>query len=381
MYSLAIFVSVTLFYLFIRLYQEAQKLEIFDPKLTLRRLSFLFFEGNWQTILLFTIVFIIGLKTHLNIALLIPPMLLFSALFLKNSHAKIAAGALLFASISILLSAYLGHGPISSGYFSQSLTPNWSYVAKLFEYYKSTAITLIFFLLPLPLFRYLPLTIKFSYITFGTLFAFFFFAVNGVQFHDPRYFIFLFPLYNIGVIFGIFVLSLAFLSRTKRDFISPAVFLISVLFVFYLQIGNACVENKLFTCPISDKNKVFNLDRWNYRYDEGYEATKSQITPNTVVASRTLHNYYSDKYQISHEQQCKLLTNFSKQDECTWGKIQNKDVILVVYPDLVYTANERSGHDDLYNFLYASPYRLPLYESPDSRIFIYQIKNQSELNY
>ena len=142
-----------------------------------------------------------------------------------------------------------------------------------------------------------------------------------------------------------------------------------------LQIAPFCKDGILTSCPISNENKIFNLDRWNYRYDDIYALINQNLTNNTMLVSRTLHNFYSNKYAISQNQQCKLITNYSKQQECEWDKIINKEIIFVVYPQLVYPKFERSELlESIYNYLYFNENRELVYKSYDSKVFIYKIR-------
>jgi hypothetical protein len=380
MYSLVLAISLALIFLFLRIKERLvntfnqQSYEFFS------RLVLSFFRKNALLISTFFLLIFIGLKTHFNVALVLYPLTLSLAFSLKNVPAKFsAAGLFLFATLMLFMS-YVGIGPIDSGYFNETGDLNLNYLDELSRYYNFAALFFVFFFLPLALWKSLPYIVKLSYqISFFILIFFVVFA-DGIQFHDPRYFIFLFPFLLGASVYGIYALISA-CNIKYRYAGSLLVFLLSVLFISKMQLPGTCLDTFLTACPISDGTQVYFLDRWNYTYEDAYETIEKQFSDDVILVSRTLHNYYTDKHGIPQSKQCKLLYNFSKQQKCEWNFIADNTVIFVVYPQLIYPAYEKE--DDLeyiYNYLLNHPFKETIYKSEDSKIIVYKLKPNKSLN-
>ena len=373
MYSLVLLITVALIYIFFYLFKQYHFSEALSRKKNSIKLIKFFCQRNFLWIISFFLLLFIGLETHYNIGLIAFPILLFSIIYFKNLYFKGALTIFLLFIFGVIISIYLGFYPAVQNYLNHTGQINFNFITFLFENYNGRYATFIFFLLPLIIYRYLPKIIQFSYFIFATIFTFLLLFTNGIQFHDPRYFIFLFPFYTILITYGIYLTILSILGNKKPKIVILITFFLLIVFIGKIQIGYVCKDNVIFSCPISDKSRVFNLDRWNYQYDEAYAIIKNNLTSNTILVSRSLHEFFSDKYGITRENECEILNDYTQNRRCAQDEILKNNILFIVYPSLIYTKVETNGYSDMYNFLYYNSNKVLLYESSDSRILIYKI--------
>jgi len=371
MYSLLLLICMALVYIFLKVFDDFSQIEGFAQKTWSGILAFI--RRNWVWLAGFFALLFVGLKTHYNVGLFVLPFLLYIVAHAKSKYLKIISvlGLALIAGAVVL--TYFGLSPIDITYFNSTGEINYNFIAHLFRYYQGHAATLVFFAIPLIGYKRLPVTIRFSYFSFISIFTFLLVVSNGVQFHDPRYFIFLFPLYTFLVIYGIWVAVKSLITTRREWLVIALVLVLSVIFVGKIQLGGVCKENLILGCPISDASRVFNLDRWSYQYDEPYTVVKENLAPGTIFVGRTLHKFYADKYGIEPENECLVLKDYTQNRRCSWDDILNHNIVFVVYPSLIYTKVEREKFDEMYNYLYQNQNKVLLYESHDSRILIYKI--------
>jgi len=134
----------------------------------------------------------------------------------------------------------------------------------------------------------------------------------------------------------------------------------------------------LVSCPISHESKIFNLDRWNYDYDEIYQKIKENLEDDTIIVGRTIHEFYLEKYSIDNDVYPLIenidypkdsFTEYSKED------LEKKDLIFVEYPELIYVQREES-FDEIYNYLDNREDKKLIYESEDKKTLVYSISKK-----
>jgi hypothetical protein len=158
--------------------------------------------------------------------------------------------------------------------------------------------------------------------------------------------------------------------------------LMFVVFILPLQVNGVCYENTLFVCPISDRTKIFTVDRWNYNHDEYFQIVKDNATPETIIASRSIYDFYIEKYEL-HNNTLMRLSEPTKQYVRDWSKfsisdLSEKDVILIDYPQIVYYENLNSPYDHIYDYLLNQrKNKTVLYRSSDNKVVVYQFKKES----
>ena len=233
------------------------------------------------------------------------------------------------------------------------------------------------FFIPLFQLKKSPNLIKFSYIVLFSIVPLYLFLFNGIQFHEPRYMMFIYPFYLIIIVYSIYLISKLFTEKNKFKTIL-FLFSLFILFITPFTIFGICGNNLLVSCPISHESKIFNLDRWNYDYDEIYQKIKENLEDDTIIVGRTIHEFYLEKYSIDNDVYPLIenidypkdsFTEYSKED------LEKKDLIFVEYPELIYVQREES-FDEIYNYLDNREDKKLIYESEDKKTLVYSISKK-----
>jgi hypothetical protein len=371
-YSLLLLLFIIISYLFIKFYKNlVTYLE--NKEINLKRL---FLSNKW-IIFILIFLFFVGLKTHYNLFFIVFPILIFSFIYIKNKFIKwIAVLALSIIFIAMIINCYF-YNFFPSWYFNSYGSTNIHFLNHIYNLFNFPMVLLIFFMSSLTYFKILPKNIQFSYITFVSIFSFFLFFVNGRAFHDPRYFIFLFPFLIIILIFTIYLIVKNYTNN--KALLAVIMLIMSILLINKIQIAFVCKENLFFSCPISDETRIFKVDRWNYDYDKIYSIIKENMNEDTLLVGRSLYSYYREKYDISPDQEYIVSkvrerlrhTNYNLED------IKKKEVILLVYPQIVYTANNYlQEYEDIWNYLYNNEDKQLVYQSEEGKVLIFKIEKK-----
>jgi hypothetical protein len=384
MYSLLLLLFVALLYIFYTLHNRINYLWINEINKAYIQKMVLFIRKNYPLISIFILISIVGLRTHYNVAFIVFPVILYTLFYSKSKENRMLSMCFTLIFTSLIITNNYLYEFFPRFYFNQKGNINLVFIEGLFNNYKSGAITLLFFLIPIAVYKYLPKNIKLSYITFSSIYLFLLCFANGTTFHDARYFIFLFPLYTTIIIYGIYLtIKIIATKQHSKMVVAFLLLILSAMLVGRFQVAKTCTYNPIVTCPISDQTRVFNLDRWNYNYDEMYSVIKDNVDLNTLLVSRTLHKFYTNKYGIPEEMQYSLSDILKGSQQIFSGNLsgrkygiedlKNKNIIFVVYPNLIYLNNEVKNYNDIYNYLYFYPEKQLLYKSDDSKTLIYKI--------
>lgn len=371
-YSLLLLLFIIISYLFMLFYKNSYAY-LKNKEINLKRLLL----SNKIIIPISIFLFFIGLKTHYNLFFIIFPILIFSLIYIKNKFIKWMSILVLSMIFMAMIINYYFYNFFPSWYFNSYGSINIHFLEQIYNLFNFPMILLIFFISALIYFKVLPKSIQFSYITFVSIFSFFLFFVNGRAFHDSRYFIFLFPFLMIILIFTIYLIVK---NYTNNKTLSVVILLImGVLLTNKAQIAFVCKENLFFSCPISDETRIFGLDRWNYGYDKIYSIIKENMNEDTLLVGRSLNPYYREKYGISPEQEYIVSRTAERLRHTNYSleEIKKKDIILVVYPQIVYTANNYlQEYEDVWDYLYNNEDKQIIYQSEEGKALIFRIEKK-----
>lgn len=339
----------------------------------------LYIRKNLLLILLFLAVFAVDLKVHYT-SIFILPIIFGYMLMHVRSHRQLFYPVIL---VVIMIMAFIvlffsGFHFIGDWYFNSRQLVHWKFLDYNFAYLRGGFLTLPLFLFPLFFFTRLPSAIKMSYAAFFTILPMYIYLFNGNMFGDPRYMMFLYPFYLITVVYAIYLITTALFNRDNKHywFAVPAFAALFIILVAPLNVSGLCQDNVLFACPISHQSRIFTLDRWNYNHDEYFRIIKENTTSDTVIASRTIYDFYVNKYQLGTE--IFKLSNLTKGyvdkgRKYTISELEEKEVILVVYPHLSYYANLTEPYNDVYNYLLRERQdKIELYRSAEDKVIIYK---------
>lgn len=335
------------------------------------------FKRYFIQIFLIIFVLVISINIHMNVLTLVIPFYLLS-LYHYKSNKKFRTifkfGTLL---LLIIMSVYYFNlfEIIPIWYFNIYNQIYYQFLKYSYSYLSGKEISLILFIsLLINIFlKYdnINKLIKISYLIFIPILLFFIFLANGKAFHDPRYIIFLYPLYSFIIIYSLYYLSRVLTSDKKLISIFVFIFLL-ILIVSKIQIATICYDSSLTECPISHESRIFSIDRWNYNYDEIYSTIKNNIQPHDILVGRAIYPYYLNKYDIKND--AYVLTNRTK---IPIAKIKEHDVVFVIHPELIYRAQEIETNQNVYIYLYNKQKTL-LYKSNDRKTMIYKIEKSDQ---
>ena len=359
MYSLLVFVFILSLILFLKIIERIK----YSPN------SLIFdIKKNFLIILSFVALSIIGLKIHLNflfffiIAFFI---IVYEQIFFKKLR-SISYILTTLLIISILLEYFNIISLIPSWYFNINHVINYQFITYSYQFLNANKFIFILIFSSIPLFfmsktDYL---YKISLISYSSVILFFTFLVNGTQFHDPRYMIFI---YEFIFFISIYTISIFFkLINIKKIIKIILILAFTVILIVPLQVSNICVESSITTCPISHESKIWYLDRWNYNYDEIYAFIKLNITDKDILIGNAFYPYYLEKYNITNS--VYQLANSPQMNILT---IKNRDLIFVEHPQLIFRTPEIEENQKIYLSLIKSNKKL-IYHSEDNKTLIYR---------
>jgi hypothetical protein len=155
---------------------------------------------------------------------------------------------------------------------------------------------------------------------------------------------------------------------------------LSVFFIFFLspiQIHGVCRNLPFIVCPESHPSKIFHIDRWNYNHDEYFQIIKKNASPNTIIISRSVYNFYIEKYKLTNAV-LRLADStkpyIEKEPEYSISDLKKKDIIFIDYPKLYYDSAMTAPHDQVYQYLLKKRTgKKVLYRSVDDKVVVYKI--------
>ncbi len=381
MYSFHILLFFIMVLILDRLFLKIEKdpiARLLNPGQTLRYYATLIKE-NYPLILLFIAVLILDLKTHYTGIFILPIIFAYSVLLVRR-HKQLLYPVVLVAVavIAFLILFFSGFHFLGDWYFNSRKLVYWKFFDYNYTYLRGGYLTLPLFFLPIIFYKKIPSLIKMSYAAFFSVLPMYLFLFNGSMFSDPRYMMFLYPFYIMTVIYALYLISL-YISRVikrGRKYLFIGVFaLLFLSAAFPLQINGVCGVSVIHTCPISDRSKIFTLDRWNYNHDEYFNIIKDSSNPDTIIAGRTIYDFYIEKYQIENQLfRLALVKKFIDSSvQYTVSDLATKDIILIVYPKLSYSQPATDPFSGVYRYLVEERTdKKTLYKSADGKVVVYK---------
>jgi len=263
-------------------------------------------KTNFLSILLILIVIIVSLIIHKNILTVFIPLyilLIYYSRTYKKLKLPVTICNLCLSAVLLLL--ILGYKLIGMWYFNVEHEIYSKFLVYCYTYLAGKEITLIIFaslLFSVLLLKKTKLnpSLKIAYFIFLSILPHFIFLANGKMFHDPRYILFLYPLYIFISVYTLFYLSRILFPKNKYAclFAFTGMF---ILIITNIQITNICFDSPITDCPITHESRIFSTDRWSYNHDETYSFIKENMKDGGILVGRTLYGYYLDKYELRNE--------------------------------------------------------------------------------
>lgn len=346
------------------------------------RYYFEFLKQNILSILLLIIALTIERQVHITGLVIIPTIFVYMLFHLRN-HRQLFYPLLI---IIIALAAYLiiiivSEKSILNMFFNTSRRTYWEFLNYNFIYLYGGFLTIPLFLFPLTFIRQVPSIIKLFYTAFFVVVPAYIFMLNGAAFRDPRYMLFIYPLYVIIIVYSLYLLVAILFHKSNvlnNKYLRFGT--LSVLFIFFvspLQVYGVCRDLPFIVCPESHQSEIFHIDRWNYNHDEYYQIIKENITPDTIIASRSIYDFYIEKYILTNKV-IKLADSpkpyIKKGANYSIADLKNSDVIFIDYPKLYYDSAMTAPYDQLYQYLLKKRTgKKVLYQSLDDKVIVYKI--------
>ena len=192
--------------------------------------------------------------------------------------------------------------------------------------------------------------------------------LSKTRFVDPRYVIYLWPLYIILVIYGIFIFTRLFCKNKK---IQMGIFIIlCITLVSNIQIHNICVDNIIMNCPISHEDTLYDYSRWNYPYDQVYSFINNNTRGNELIIGMGLRDYYEYKFNVTNP----VFNLRSNNENYTLKSIIGKDIIYVKF-DINYNQQKEINrlYPDIKNYLNTQDKRL-IFNHDRARVYLIKSK-------
>jgi hypothetical protein len=342
-----------------------------------------FFKKNFIGILLFVAVLAVDLKSHYTAIFVLPIIFFYSLLNLRSHRQLFYPILLVIVALLVFAGLFLfGYHFIGDWYFNTEGEHYWKFLDYNFAFLKGGYLSILIFLFPLLFFKYIPSLIKLSYAAFFSIVPMYVFLFNGITFHDPRYLMFLYPFFVITVIYSLHLIVKMVLINIKGRF-ADLLYAIVGIFLFIMVvspfvIGGVCVDNRLFSCPISSQSKIFNVDRWNYNHDAYFQIIKNNLTDDTLIISRSIYDFYLKKYNITNDT---FLINTTTKEYMHGpnfyyfvSELEKEDIVFIVYPYLAYSPNTTEPYDKVYDYLINKRNdKKVLYQSSDNKVIVYQL--------
>ncbi|HLD54992.1 MAG TPA: hypothetical protein VJB35_01905 [Candidatus Nanoarchaeia archaeon] len=378
MYSLFLFIFFVLILLGLKIFSKLKEEKKFPSIKRSLLIQKEFFISNFREITLFLIIFFIGIKVHYH-TFFVLIIFYFYLVFNIKKYKWLFYPLILFLIIGLFLIGFhlFIYPLIGVWYFNSRGIIYPQFLEYNYKYLAGGIGTIMLFFIPLFQLKKSPNLIKFSYIVLFSIVPLYLFLFNGIQFHEPRYMMFIYPFYLIIIVYSIYLISKLFTEKNKFKTIL-FLFSLFILFITPFTIFGICGNNLLVSCPISHESKIFNLDRWNYDYDEIYQKIKENLEDDTIIVGRTIHEFYLEKYSIDNDVYPLIenidypkdsFTEYSKED------LEKKDLIFVEYPELIYVQREES-FDEIYNYLDNREDKKLIYESEDKKTLVYSISKK-----
>lgn len=351
------------------------------------RYYLVFVKKNIFYILLFFIVLGVDLKTHIHGIFIVPVIYVYSLMLLKN-HRQLFYPFVFMSGVLVLFLAlfFSGNHFVGDWYLNTQGKVYWKFIEFNFANLKGGYLAMPIFLFPLFFYRLLPSIIKLSYAAFFTIVPMYVFFFNGSVFHDPRYMIFIYPFFIITVIYSLYLISSLIFSwvnnKLRPWLVTGLFFLLFILIISPVKVSGVCSESFLLTCPENHHTRIFSLDRWNYNHDEYFQIIKENITRETVIVSRSIYDFYLEKYELENEIM-RLAEGdknyFKKSQAYTITDLESKDIIFIVYSQLSYSANATASLDPIYIYLYKERRdKEVLYHTENNKVMVFHLNKLRE---
>lgn len=344
-----------------------------------------FIKQNALLFALFVIIFVIDINVHYTGIFILPIIYCYALIHVPNHRQLFYPVSLVIGAIVVFLGLFLsGVHFVGDWYLNFKGEVYWRWFDQNFQYLKGGYFTVLVFLFPLFFIRQAPAFIKLSYVAFFSVLPLYIFLFNGNKFSDPRYLMYLYPFFIVTVVYSLSLIASMIFHTTRYQ---RFVFVSSLLIMFALivtpfRVNGLCLDNALMSCPISDNSRIFSVDRWNYNHDEYYQIIKSSIDSDTVIASRSIYDFYIEKYGLTNP--LMRLSEPSKKYVYKWSKfsisqLANKDVVLIDYPQIAYYKNYNLPYDHIYNYLMNKrKNKTELYRSADNKVVVYRFDKKAQ---